>query len=210
MPRPWVVAVLALSACSGLLSAHDTESDARRALEALGARGTRVAAGGEVATFSRLTISEVAVEAGPQPAVLFHAIGTGTWRGAALGYYGGERVVLHRFAKGMLPQGPWLPKLQGVLAALAARDQALRDRDAAALTRLAMPDYRDGAITALDLPGLLAKPGGATVGVVGTFSVRVDGDRAEVTRLPDSDAGAVRASSLRRSGDVWRFSSGLL
>ncbi len=71
----------------------------------------------------------------------------GTWGGATLGYYGSERITFERASGSLKAPGVWLPRLEGVLTALAAREQAIASRDATALARLAGADNHDGAIT---------------------------------------------------------------
>jgi hypothetical protein len=203
-------AVAGLAACPTLFAPHDDESDARSALASLAEHGTRFPAAGAEVVFPRLTLSEITVGPGASPDVLLHVIGTGTWANAALGYYGSEHVQLRRRAGAFLPAGPWLPKLFAVLEALAAADAAMAARDAGALARLATPDYRDGAVTPRDFAKLLAsEPLPPGHGAFTTLSIRIDGDRAEVTRSA-GDGGPVRGSTLVRRNDFWLFSSGLL
>ena len=145
---------------------------------------------------------------GPLSQVLFHVAGGGTFGAAALGYYGSESLTLKTDGKRPLQEADFaLPRLQGVLEALLAREAALANQDLAAVTALAAPGYRDGALTPKDFPGLLQAP--AFGGQPTAVSIRVDGDRSDVT-FSVPDGGRPHAVSLVRVGDAWRFSSGLL
>jgi len=114
--------------CSGLFARHDPESEARRALEDLSRTGLELGSLPQPARLTKLELSEIEVDGQDPPSVLFHVVATGTYGEAALGYYGSEHVTLRR------PSGrvdgrlvapiSWLPKLAGVLRALAARDAA--------------------------------------------------------------------------------------
>lgn len=201
----WLPALL-LAACPGLLQAHDPESDAHHALAEVAARGLRFEVAGQSVSFAELDVSEVAVDS---PSVLFHAVGTGTLGAATLGYYGAEHVILRSRDGQLVPEVSWLPKLAGVLAALAARDAAVKARNTGALAALAAAGYRDGAIAASDLPVLLVNA--AAPQPPSAISVRIDGDRAEVSEVRGFGAGSGRwAASLVRTADFWRFASGLL
>ncbi len=205
-PVRLVLVTLLCAACPGAVAAPDTESEVRRAIEGLGVRGITAEVGGEPLVFDTLTLSEIAVQPGAPSRALFHVVGVGRLGTTAVGYYGSEAVAV-RDGKSLAPDGAWLPRLQGVLSALKARETALQRRDAPGLAALAVGDYREGSLTLKALPALVAvaeAPAPAS-----TVSGRVDGARAEVTQVV-GDAGGLHALSLVRVGESWRFSSGLL
>ncbi len=173
--------LVSLAGCPSLLEGRDVESQARRALAELTRGGVRFEVARRPVDLGHVEISEIAVDGRDPPEVLFHVIALGTFGRSRVGYYGSERLAFGRGLGRIAPPAEWLPKLHGVLEALAAADAA--SGVDAGVGRLAPDD-----------PGAI-------------LSIRIDGDRAEVSAL--SPAGR-RTASLVRSGDSWRFASGLL
>jgi hypothetical protein len=113
-----------LAGCSSLLVPHDPSSEARRALDALSRTGLELGSLPRPSRLTKLELSEIEVDGQDPPSILFHVVATGTYGEAALGYYGSEHVTFRRVDGRLVPPATWLPKLEGVLRALAARDEA--------------------------------------------------------------------------------------
>jgi hypothetical protein len=197
--------LLLLAGCSSLLARHDPQSEARRALEALSRTGLEVRSTPSVVRLSKLELSEIEVDGQDPPSVLFHVVATGTYGKAALGYYGSERVGFRRTGRELLPPESWLPKLEGVLFALAARDAAVSAHNFMSLTDLAAPAVR----AELFQPHMPEPIPSAPFGESDSLSIRIDGDQAAVSSLASAGSGR-HLASLQRLGDSWRFTSGLL
>jgi hypothetical protein len=198
-----------LAACPALF-AGDPTSQVRRALDDLSRQGLKADVAGRSLALHQLEFSEVTVDGREPPQVLLHVEASGTWGAAALGYYGGERISFGGRYGRLAPPAVWLPKLDAVLIALAARDAALEARDAVALARLAGPENHDGAVT---LPRILAAlqppaPDAGAVAAHPSLSVRIDGNRAQVSEIREGPGP--RSAALVEIGDSWRFTTGLL
>ncbi len=198
-------ALLIWGGCSSLLAPHDPQSEARRALEGLSRTGLEIRSTPYAVHLTKLELSEIEVDDQDPPSVLFHVVASGTYGEVALGYYGSERVIFRRGGGKLLPPESWLPKLEGVLRALVARDAAVTARNLLSLTDLAAPAVRAELVQrSMPEPSTLAPFGQSD-----SLSIRIDGDQASVSSLSSAGSGR-HTASLQKLGDSWRFTSGLL
>ena len=203
-----LVGLALLAGCPNLLPG-DPASQVKRAVDELSAQGLATEVASRPLTLRKLELSEVYVDGQEPPDVLFHVQATGRWGETIVSYYGSERVSFRGAGGRWLAPAIWLPKLEGVLAALAAREAAIAAHDATALARLAEPDNHDGAITAPRLlEAVKAAESGTGPSPDNALSIRIDGDRAQVSTL--NLLPGPHAAALVKLGDSWRFTSGLL
>ena len=190
--------VAAAFGCSSLASSPDR---ARAVLEELGRTGVTIPlAGGRSLVVPPGRLEAMAVDAGPGDRRAFDAFGqlslSGRVDGIPVSYVGNERFRIE-CGRACRVEGPVAPRLAAVLEALLARRDALAAGDGAALSSLAAKEPR------ID-PGSLRA---AADREVGGWFIRVEGDEAVVGEAaPD---GRQKRLQLARSGEAWRFASGL-
>jgi hypothetical protein len=205
---------LLVAGCRALVSG-DTANQVQRALEDLSRQGLTSEVGGRPLALTKFAFSELYVDGRDAPEALMHVQASGTWGEATLGYYGSERVAFTRREGRLAPRATWLPRLEGVLSALAARDAALAAKDPRSLAELAGPNNHDGAITlqrVLGSRGAAARERASSAGPA-SLSIRVEGTHAQVSQVGDPfeprESGP-RSAELVQVGDSWRFTTGLL
>ncbi len=216
--RRRVASALATAAlATGLAGCHDLAAlltgpkvQVTMALRALGKRpleapGTRLTA--------RFVSDTVEVD-GPHAIAYARGEVSGTYRKVKTECVCIEAVHFVRQGGRWTPDGFPLRRLKAVFDALDARQRAFEQGDVAAYLALASPRYHDGdtdrAALATRLKALFAKGPGPHETIVAR-DLRVERDRALVTETWKIGAHRGRAHyTLRREGDNWRFTTGLL